>query len=81
MAIDRKYGHVTLERGTIDDDEPVVVFRARDQFLPDVLALYYEMCRNAGSPERHLEGIAITRDDVVEWQETHQTQVPRSAPE
>lgn len=80
MAIDRKYGRVQMERGTIDDDEPVVVFRARDKFLPDVLALYFEMCRNAGSHEKHLEGIRISLDDVVEWQETHATQVPQSAP-
>lgn len=80
MAIDRKYGRVTLERSTIDDDEPVVVFRAQDALLPDLLHIYVEMCRNAGSPERHLEGVAIARHDVVEWQETHPTKVPQSAP-
>lgn len=81
MAIDRKYGHITLERGSIADDEPVVVFRAQDALLPDLLHLYSEMCRNAGSPKRHIEGVAIARDDVVEWQETHQTQIPQSVPE
>jgi len=80
MAIDRKYGRVTLENGSISDDEPVVVFRAQDALLPDLLTVYAEMCRNAGSPQRHLDGIAIARDDVVEWQETHQTQVPQSTP-
>lgn len=80
MAIDRKHGRVTLERGTIGDDEPVVVFRAQDKFLPDLLVLYFEMCRSGGSPERHLEGIRISLDDVVEWQETHETQVPQSTP-
>lgn len=36
MAVDRKYGRVTLERGTIGEDEPVVVFRAQDKMLPEL---------------------------------------------
>lgn len=79
MGIDRKYGRVTLEHGAIADDEPVVVFRAQDALLSDLLTVYVEMCRNAGSPQRHLDGIAVARDDVVEWQGTHRTQIPRSA--
>jgi hypothetical protein len=56
MAIDRKYGRVTLEHGAhIPDDEPVVVFRARDKLLPKVLAYYRLFCWKAGSPRRHLE--------------------------
>lgn len=80
MAIDRKYGLVTLERGTIGEDEPVVVFRAQDALLPAVLQMYAAMCRNEGSPEHHLQGVLLARDDVIEWQESHQTQVPRSDP-
>lgn len=37
MAIDLKYGRVTLENADIGEDEPVVVFRARDALLPKVL--------------------------------------------
>jgi hypothetical protein len=81
MAIDRKYGHVHFgQPNSIGDDEPVVVFRAQDALLPDLLTVYSEMCRNAGSPARHIDGIAVARDDVVQWQEHHRTQVPQSAP-
>ena len=79
MAIDRKYGRVTLERGDIGEDEPVVVFRAQDKLLPTVLDYYRMLCRDHGSPEHHLDGIAETRRVVVDWQAEHHTQVPQSA--
>jgi hypothetical protein len=79
MAIDRKYGRVTTERGDIGEDEPVVVFRAQDQLLPELLAAYRRMCEDAGSPRHHLDGITETQGVVLGWQATHRTQVPQSA--
>jgi hypothetical protein len=81
MGIDRKYGRIDLERGTVAEDEPVVVFRAQDALLPDLLTVYSEMCRNAGSPSQHVMGIALSRGEIVEWQAQHRTQIPQSAPE
>ena len=78
MAIDIKYGQVTTEKGDIPDDEPVIVFRARDILLPTVLASYYNLCSEAGSPPHHLNGILEAREAVVEWQKTHDTKVPDS---
>jgi hypothetical protein len=34
VAVDRKYGRVTTERGTIGEDEPVIVFRAQSSSWP-----------------------------------------------
>lgn len=79
MAIDGKYGRVTLERGTIGEDEPVVVFRAQDAMLMDVLQHYRELCVAAGSPERHLTAIDAAATAVNVWQAEHPTQVPQSA--
>ncbi len=53
MAIDNKYGKVTLEHGTIGEDEPVVVFRATDSFLPKLLAYYHSFCLRGGSPRQN----------------------------
>lgn len=78
MAVDGKYGRVTLERGTIGAVEPVVVFRAQDHLLPALLDVYAELCREAGSPARHVDGVAAARARVVEWQAANFTQVPRS---
>jgi hypothetical protein len=78
VAIDRKYGRVTLERGTIGEDEPVVVFRAQDRLLPGVLALYRQLCEGEGSPPRHLELIDGTIDAVLAWQAANPTKIPSS---
>lgn len=79
MAKDLKYGHVSLERGTIADDEPVVVFRAQDKLLPEVLAFYRRACQEHGSPDRHLAAIDDAAAYVVAWQADHHTQTPQSA--
>jgi hypothetical protein len=79
MAIDGKYGKVILEHGQhIPDDEPVIVFRAKDQTTAKLLAYYMLLCMKAGSPRRHLEIILDTAERFRAWQETHQTKVPDS---
>lgn len=78
MARDTKYGRVTCERGTIGDDEPVIVFRAQDATLPALLDAYHSICVNAGSPAEHLEFIERDKAAVVAWQEEHATQIPQS---
>jgi hypothetical protein len=79
MAIDNKYGRVTLEKGTIRDDEPVVVFRAKDELLCDLLEAYRLLCERAGSPAAHLTAIQDDADRVKAWQLVNHTQVPQSA--
>lgn len=78
MAIDGKYGRVTLESGTIGEAEPVVVFRAQDAILPQLLEHYRDLCSDAGSPEHHLASIGQRIADIRSWQADHHTQVPRS---
>lgn len=78
MAVDRKYGLVNVERGDIGDDEPVVVFRAQDVLLTQVLAHYMMLCLQAGSPARHITGIAASIYHVAQWQSDNRTQLPRS---
>jgi len=80
MAIDNKYGRVHLERGTIGDDEPVVVFRAQDGMLPYLLTSYRTLCELADSPARHLDGIDAARERVVAWQRENYSQTPQSDP-
>jgi hypothetical protein len=78
MAIDGKYGRVTMEHGNIGEDEPVIVFRAQDKLLPNVLGFYYDLCNSSGSPKHHLNRIQQTSDEVVAWQSTHPTKIPTS---
>lgn len=78
MAIEAKYGRVTLEKGTIGEDEPVVVFRAQDSLLPKLLKVYKIMCDLAGSPQRHLDAIGDAEQAVALWQEKNSTKTPSS---
>jgi hypothetical protein len=78
MGYDGKYGRVTTEHGSIPDDEPVIVFRARDVVAPAVLAFYADRCQQAGSPPRHIELINRTLLDFERWQRAHGSLVPDS---
>lgn len=78
MAIDLKYGRVTTEHGTLGEYEPVVIFRAQDLLLPQLLANYYLMCTWAGSPDKHLDRIKEAFQAVEAWQKTNHTQIPQS---
>jgi len=78
MALDNKYGKVTLEHGDIGEDEPVVVFRASDTLLPRVLAYYHLFCMKLDSPKRHLDLIFDSREKVLKWQEENGSRVPTS---
>lgn len=78
MGLDAKYGRVTVEHGNIADDEPVVVFRAKDRLLPKVLAYYRLFCWKDGSPRRHLDLIDQSLERVVAWQKDNPTKNPDS---
>jgi len=78
MPIDLKYGRVTVERGTIGDDEPVVVFRAQDRLLPKLLKVYRYFCELADSPAHHLQAIDDAAMMVKAWQADHPTKTPSS---
>lgn len=78
MAQDNKYGKVTLEHGDIGEDEPVIVFRAKDVLLPKVLAYYIMCCVKAGSPVRHINIIMESLDKIKRWQLLNNPRVPSS---
>lgn len=80
MAQDMKYGQVTLEKGHVPDDLPVVVFRGDDALLLSLLAAYQTLCSDAGSPKHHLDLIVRRRREIMHWQEQHldEVHIPRS---
>jgi len=68
VGFDGKYGRVTTEHGDIPDDEPVIVFRARDKLTVKLLDAYLELCEEAGSPARHLGLIINSQRRFARWQ-------------
>lgn len=75
MGFDRKYGKVTTEHGDIPDDEPVVVFRARDINTPKLLGSYLALCIENDSPKYHLDMIQGTYQLFKDWQEKNPDKV------
>lgn len=75
MAIDLKYGKVTMEKGDVGEDEPVIVFRAQDMLVPKLLGYYHLFCLKAGSPRHHLDAILNAREKIIAWQIEHVTQI------
>lgn len=78
MGFDGKYGRVTTEFGDIPDDEPVMVFRAKDQTLPYLLDHYLRLCRDARSSEHHLNLVRQARARIELWQRVNGARVPVS---
>lgn len=50
----------------IAEDEPVFLMRAKDRFMPSMLAVYEELCRMEDSDLA--DGVAVLRRVVAEWQ-------------
>jgi hypothetical protein len=79
VPYDKKYGQVQLEnQRNVGDDEPVIVFRAKDKLLLKVLTVYRMLCEEAGSPDNHLAAIDDTAADIKAWQFQNGTKVPQS---
>lgn len=77
MGFDGKYGVVTTEHGDIPPDEPVIVFRARDILLPELLDDYISLCEFAGSPQRHMDLVAAHQERILTWQDNNPDKVRR----
>lgn len=86
MGYDGKYGKVTTEHGNIPDDEPVIVFRARDVHTVQLIDYYKALCAGTveggavqagypASPQRHLDLIEEARRRFADWQAEHADQV------
>jgi hypothetical protein len=67
-----------LEKGTVGEDEPVVVFRAQDALLPKVLHIYKFLCEIAGSPSKHIRLINESILNIKGWQAQNKTKTPTS---
>jgi hypothetical protein len=73
--IDGKYktsGDLTKLDGTpLPEDEPLILFRAQDKLLAQLLEHYKQLCQSAGSPENQVTLLQQLIDEVKAWQETH----------
>lgn len=70
--IDGKYktdGNITKLNGTpIPDDEPLVLFRAKDKLLPQLLEDYKKLCQDAGCQPQQVETLGPLIQVTKDWQ-------------
>lgn len=77
MAQDRKYKYENgkfvnrISGEAIPDDEPVIIFRARDIRSVPTLLTYRDMCLD----EHHKQAVQDRIDDFMEFQRTHPDQL------
>ena len=74
--IDDKYqtnGDITkLDGAPVPEDEPLILFRAKDKLLVKMLDYYQKLCRDAGSPESQTKTLQSRIDTIKAWQANHQ---------
>jgi hypothetical protein len=74
--IDGKYqtsGDITKLDGTpVPEDEPLILFRAHDKLLVQLLDYYMEPCKDAGSPQTQIDLLNQRIDEIKSWQASHQ---------
>jgi hypothetical protein len=71
--IERKFRFLAVNpaKGTIYTEMDGMVFLAKDQFLPEVLSYYEDLCARRGAGKDQVEGVRLLRKRVVRWQQEH----------
>lgn len=81
ILYDNKYGEVEFKTPRrLKPNEPIFIFRGQDQLLLPTLYLYLDLCRDSGSPERHLLKLEESIRRIEDWQRENTTKVPSSDP-
>lgn len=75
MKLDAKTyieGHLRkVKDDSIIPDDEWVVFYARDDCLPSLLALYEQMLRDRKADDRQIEAVRRLRGRVITWRQIH----------
>lgn len=80
MAVDLKYGKVTVEKepgNPLGEDEVVIVFRSADRTLPEVMAQAVRIATENGCDEQHTSKLGEARQAIQDWQALHPELVKR----
>lgn len=74
-AGEQKYGAVTTERGRFHEGEPVIIFRAADMMIVELIIEYALRCYRAGSPFAHVSAVLDRAKLFLEWQAANEGKV------
>lgn len=70
------YDRIQDPAGLIGEDEPVMLFRAKDRLMHNVLAAYRDMLVQVGAEPHMVESVERHIDRVTHWQVENGTQTP-----
>lgn len=65
--VDRKYDGRLIKVASGEEVDDFIVFRARDNAVPHVLAMYKVLCKSMGCDVEHLQAIDNLLDNVENW--------------
>ncbi len=55
----------------LPDDEPIMLFRAKDKLLPDLMEYYISLRRQHGQSDANLADLRAYADELAAWQASH----------
>lgn len=70
------YDPIQDPRGKIGEDEPVMLFRAKDRLMPHVLEAYRSLLSAASADPTMIDAVALHIARVNKWQLRNRTQTP-----
>lgn len=66
-SVDLKYDGSIRKVATGEKVTDFVVFRARDNALPQILRIYRTVCEAMGCDEQHLQSVTVLLENVEKW--------------
>lgn len=76
MSAESKYGNVVTEFGSIGQDEPVFLLRARDALAVKTVSDYWVRAVDAGCSDAFQDSLSDVMETFLAWQEENETKVP-----
>ena len=67
MAVDTKYGRVTVERGKLPEEEPVFLFRGQDRLAPQVVRYYADLVEQETGNHAFAEAVRAEAQRLEAW--------------
>jgi hypothetical protein len=64
-----------IESAMQNDNEPIIIFRAKDGLTRDLLTKYIADCIANNCPQKHIAEMVNIREDFVNWQNNHEGKV------
>ena len=55
----------------LPEDEPIMIFRAKDALLPEVMKHYISLRRQHGQSDASLADLQAYSDELANWQAAH----------